>query len=61
MKGGGVSFIYPRSAPAPKVTEMDPSGTVAGCTGPMPIDLCADKGRTSADERGKRFVHGRCL
>jgi hypothetical protein len=36
-------------------------GTVAGYTGPAPIDLSAGKRRISADERAKRFTDGRCL
>jgi hypothetical protein len=49
-------------APVPrKAPEAAPAGTVAGYTGPTPMDLSAGRRRISDKERAKRFVDGRCL
>ena len=61
IKGGGVGFASPRPPPAPKAPETAPAGTVAGYTGPAPMDLSAGRRRISAEERAKRFADGRCL
>jgi hypothetical protein len=60
-KGSGVGFASPRPPPAPKAPEIAPAGTVAGYTGPAPMDLSAGKRRISPEERAKRFADGRCL
>jgi hypothetical protein len=60
-KREGVGFASPRPPPSPKAPEMAPTGTVAGYTGPAPMDLSAGKGGISAEERAKRFADGRCL
>jgi len=60
-KGSGIGFASPRPPPAPKAPEVAPAGSVAGYTGPAPMDLSAGKKRISAEERAKRFAHGRCL
>jgi hypothetical protein len=51
----------PRAPAPPKAPEAAPSGTVAGYTGPAPIDLSAERRRISDEERAKRFADGRCL
>ena len=38
-----------------------PAGSIAGYTGPAPMDLIAGEWRISAEQRAKRFVDGRCL
>jgi len=60
-KGGGTGFASPWPPPASKSPEMAPVGTVAGYTGPAPMDLSAGRRRISAEERAKRFADGRCL
>jgi len=60
-KGSGIGFASPRPPPAPKAPETAPAGTIAGYTGPAPMDLSAGKRRISAEERVKRFTDGRCL
>jgi hypothetical protein len=51
-----------RGAPAPlNAPEEAPAGTVAGYTGPAPIDLSAGRRRISDEERAKRLADGRCL
>jgi len=61
-KGGGTGFA---SSPRPPAPPQDPAGAptgkVAGCTVPAPMDLSAGRRRISAEERAKRFTHGRCL
>jgi len=60
--GGGIGFANSRRPPAPpKNSAAAPTGTVAGYTGPAPIDLSAGRRRISAEERAKKFVDGRCL
>jgi len=60
-KGSGIGFASPRPPPAPKAPEAAPAGTIAGYTGPAPMDLSAGKRRILAEERAKRFADGRCL
>jgi hypothetical protein len=60
-KGSGIGFASPRPPSAPRTPEIAPAGTVAGYTGPAPMDLSAGKRRISAEERAKRFTDGRCL
>ena len=60
-KGRGIRFASSRPPPTPKAPETAPAGTVAGYTGPAPMDLSAGKRRISAEERAKRFADGRCL
>jgi len=60
-KGSGIGFASSRPPSAPKAPETAPAGTVAGYTGPAPMDLSAGKRRISAEERAKRFADGRCL
>jgi hypothetical protein len=59
--GSGIGFACPRPPPPPKALETAPAGTIAGYTGPAPMDLSAGKRRISAEERAKRFADGRCL
>jgi len=51
----------PRAPAPPKTPEAAPAGTVAGYTGPAPMDLSAGRRRISDAERAKRFADGRCL
>jgi len=60
-KGSGIGFASSRPPPAPQTPEIAPPGTVAGYTGPAPMDLSAGRRRISAEERAKRFADGRCL
>jgi hypothetical protein len=60
-KGSGIGFASPRPPPAPKAPETAPAGTIAGYTGPAPMDLSAGKRQISAQERAKRFADGKCL
>ena len=60
-KGGGIGFASPRPSHPPMAPETAPAGTVAGYTGPAPMDLSTGKRRISAEERAKRFADGRCL
>jgi len=60
-KGCGIGFASSRPPPAPRAREIAPAGTVAGYTGPAPMDPSAGKRRISAEERAKRFADGRCL
>jgi hypothetical protein len=57
----GVCFASPRPPPVPTDPERAPAGTVAGYTGPAPMDLSAGRWRISAEERANRFADGRCL
>ena len=50
----------PRVPAPPKTPETAPAGTVAGYTGPAPMDLSAGRRRISDEERAKRFADGRC-
>jgi hypothetical protein len=52
--GGGICFASARAPP-------DSAGSIAGYTGPEPMNLSAGKRRISAEEKAKRFVDGRCL
>jgi hypothetical protein len=54
-------FASSRPPLALKTPETAPAGTIAGYTGPAPIDLSAGKWRISAEERAKRFTDGWCL
>jgi hypothetical protein len=51
----------PRAPAPPKAPEMAPAGTVAGYTGPAPMDISAGRRRISNEERAKRFADRRCL
>ena len=57
----GFASLWPPSPPSPKTPETAPAGTVAGYTGPAPMDLSASQRRISVEERAKRFPDGRCL
>jgi len=60
--GGGTGFASSSRPPAPPTDSAGaPAGTVAGYTGPAPVDLSAGRRRISAEERAKRFTDGRCL
>jgi len=59
-KGGGIGFPSPNPSPSTKAPETAPAGTVAGYTGPTPMDLSAGRRRISAEERVKSFTDGRC-
>jgi hypothetical protein len=49
-------------APAPpKEPEIAPAGTVAGYTGPAPMELSAGRRSISDEEMAKRFADGRWL
>jgi hypothetical protein len=52
--GGRICFASARALP-------DSAGSIAGYTGPEPMNLNASKRRISAKEKAKRFVDGRCL
>jgi len=60
-RGSRIGFASSKPSPAQRTPEMAPAGTVAGYTGPAPMDLSAGKRRISAEERAKRFADGRCL
>jgi hypothetical protein len=51
----------PRAPTPPKAPETAPAGTVAGYTGPAPMDHSAGRRRISDEESAKRFADGRCL
>jgi len=51
----------PRAPVPPKTSEAAPAGSVAGYTGPAPMDLSAGRRRISDEERAKRFADGWCL
>jgi len=51
----------PRVPAPPRTPEAAPAGTVAGYTGPAPMDLSAGRKKISDEERAKRFADGRCL
>jgi hypothetical protein len=59
--GSRTGFASPRPPPTPRAPETAPAGTVAGYTGPAPMDLSAGKRRISDEERAKRIADGRCL
>jgi len=50
----------PKTPAPPRTPETAPAGTVAGYTGPAPMDLSAGRRRISDEERAKRFADGRC-
>jgi hypothetical protein len=60
-KASGIGFASPRPPPPPKAPETAPAGTIAGYTGPAPMDIRAGKRRISGEERAKWFADGRCL
>jgi len=60
-QGSMIGFASPRPPPTPKSSEIAPAGTVAGYTGPAPMDLSAGKTSISAEETAKRFTDGRCF
>jgi hypothetical protein len=51
----------PRAPVHPKAPEAAPAGTIAGYTGPAPMDLSAGRRRILHEEREKWFADGRCL
>jgi len=53
----GVASSHRPPAP-PEDTAEAPAGTVAGSTGPAPMDLSAGRRRISMEERAKRFTDG---
>jgi hypothetical protein len=55
------SLSGPRTIAPPKAPEVAPARTVAGYTGPAPMDLRAGRRRISDEDRAKRFADGRCL
>jgi len=57
-KGGGTGCAY---SPRPQAPPKDPAGTVAGYSGPVPMDLSAGGRKISVGERAKRFTDGTCL
>jgi len=60
--GGGTGFTSsPRPPDPPKDPAGAPGGTVAGYSGPAPMNLSAGRRKISAEERAKRFTDGRCL
>jgi hypothetical protein len=57
---GSIGSPSPLKAPTPtKAPESAPTGTVAGCKGPAPMDLSAGRRKISDEERAKRFGMGR--
>ena len=50
-----------RAPVPPKGPEAAPAGTIAGYTGPAPMDPSAGRRWISDKERAKRFADGRCL
>jgi len=59
--GGGTGSASSRRPPAPPNDPAGaPAGTVAGYSGPAPMDLSAGRRRISAEEWAKRFTDGRC-
>jgi hypothetical protein len=50
-----------RTPAPPKAPKAAPGETVAGYTGPAPMDLSAGRRRITDEERAKRFADGRCL
>jgi len=58
--GGEVGFASPRTPPVPKAPEIAPVGTMAGYTGPGPMEFSAGNRRNLAEERANRFADGRC-
>jgi hypothetical protein len=59
-QGSGIGFTSPRPPAPPKAPETAPARTIAGYTGPAPMDLRPGKRMTLAEERAKRFVYRRC-
>ena len=60
-QSGGTRFAPSSGPPAPPQNPTEaPAGTVAGYTGPAPMDLSAGRRRISAEERAKRCTDGRC-
>jgi hypothetical protein len=55
------SATKPPPPPAATAPEKAPAGTVAGHTGPAPMDLSAGRRKISDEERQKRVEEGRCL
>ena len=60
-EGWGMGFASPTPPPPPKTPETAPAGTVAGYTGPPPMDRSTGKRSILAKEGAKRFTEGRCL
>jgi len=61
-KCGGTGFVYsPRPPASPYDSAGAPAGTVAGYTGPAPMDQRVGRRMLSAEERAKRFTDGWCL
>ena len=60
-KGRGIGFASPWPPPGPKAPETAPARTIAGYTGPAPMDHSAGKRSISAEERAERFADGRCI
>jgi len=61
MGGGTGSASSTRPPALPMDPAGAPAGTVAGYTGPAPIDPSMGTRRISAEERAKRFTDGSCL
>jgi hypothetical protein len=51
----------PRAPAPPMAREATPAGTVAGYTGPGPMDLSAGRRRITDEETVMRFADGRCV
>jgi hypothetical protein len=60
-KGSGIGFTSHRPPSSPNAPKMAPAGTVAGYTGPAPMDLRVGNRRILEEERAKRFGDGGCL
>jgi len=60
-RGGAVGFTSPRAPALLNSPKTALTATVAGYTGPMPMDLSMGKMSISVEERAKRFADGRCL
>jgi len=60
--GGGTGFVSSSRSLAPPTDPAGaPAGTVAGYTGPAPMDLSVGRREISAEERAKTFMDRRCL
>jgi hypothetical protein len=57
----GVDFATHKPPPGSKAPEIAPAGTIAGYSGPAPMDLTTGKGRIVAEQRVNRFAYGRCV
>jgi len=61
-RGSGTGFASsPRPPAPPEDSAGAPAETVAGYTGPAPMDLSAGRKMISVEESAKRFTDGRCL